>query len=556
MLETLRRSSRSLLIYLIFGILIVVFIISFGPQSVARRSGIRGGGGCGTATPAAAMVNGVEISENSWRYGILAMGAGSATSERARRLQVREKVLDLLIVRELLAQKAEDMGLRISDGEVRDRLTSGELHILGMKQDGKRAYFLKEEGDDAPRFVARGLDAFARNTLGLPSVDKLIDEQKRELLAAKLRELISASVRVSPEEVQARYQLENTKVSIEYVPFSVAAAKNRLELTPGDIDGHLKAHEAALREQYDKEADKWKGRDKEVRVRDLFVRTERPASQPTSQPATPAPDPARAKIDAAVAKVKGGQDLAAVVKATNPDAPRAGDLGWRPLRGLRLGAPVADVVGKLDKGAVSGVIEVPDGYHVVQVLDRREGDLTFDQVKRDLAEEALRDERAKAEVKAEADKAFAAAKEGKPLDKQFPGEDAKGPGPKLQKANDITRAGGYLPGIGSSDEILKALFEELKPGDLGPQVYTVGDDAFIVRLLKRDEPDMQKFQTEKDKLAAQMAKVRGEVTVGEFAATECRRARDHGTISYDPALVAYDSETRVKPSYQPCATLR
>src|SRR5262249_49849623 len=350
MLETLRRSSRSLLIYLIFGILILVFIISFGPQSVARRSGIRGGGGCGSSTPAAATVNGVEVSENSWRYGILAMGAGSATSERARRMQIRERVLDLLIVRELLAQKAEDMGLRISDAEVRDRLTSGELHILGMKQDGKRAYFVKEEGEEQPRFMARALDAFAKNSLGLPSVDALVGEQKRELLAMKLRELVTASARVSPEEVQSRYELENTKASIEYVPFSAAVAKSKLEITPADVDGYLKQHEAELREQYDKEADRWKGRDKEVRVRDLFVKTERPApaSQPASQPAA-APDPARAKAEAAFAKIKGGQDFAAVVKATNPDAPRAGDLGWRPLRGLRRGAPRADAVRNLDR---------------------------------------------------------------------------------------------------------------------------------------------------------------------------------------------------------------
>ena len=31
MLEQMRKSSQSLLIYLMFGILIVVFIISFGP---------------------------------------------------------------------------------------------------------------------------------------------------------------------------------------------------------------------------------------------------------------------------------------------------------------------------------------------------------------------------------------------------------------------------------------------------------------------------------------------------------------------------------------------
>src|SRR5262245_55939453 len=41
MLEQMRRSSQSLLIYVLFGIVIAVFIINFGPQST---------GGCESAT--------------------------------------------------------------------------------------------------------------------------------------------------------------------------------------------------------------------------------------------------------------------------------------------------------------------------------------------------------------------------------------------------------------------------------------------------------------------------------------------------------------------------
>jgi peptidyl-prolyl cis-trans isomerase D len=570
MLETMRRHSRSLVIYLVFGILIVVFIISFGPQSVGSRRGIRGGGsGCGNSTPAAAMVRGQEISENSWRYGILAYGHGGASGERARRMQVRERVLDQLIVRELLAQKAEDMGLRISDAEVRDRLTSGDIVILGTKLDGKRQYFMRDEGDETPRFMAKGLDAFAKN-LGLGSVDRFIDEQRRELLAAKVRDLVTASVRVSPEEVQQRYQLENSKASVEYVQFAVGPAKQAIELSPAEIDAYVKAHEEDLKAQFEKEADRWKGRDKEVRVRDLFVKTERPApatqpAGPETQPAAPpkAPDPARAKAEAALAKIKGGQDFAAVVKAMNPDAARGGDLGWRPVRGLRLGAPVAEAVEKMAKGAVSDVIEVPDGYHIVQLIDKREGDIKFDDVKRDLAEDALLDERAKATAKAGAEKALAAVKAGTPLDKQFPGEEAKDvKGPRLLKATDFGRAGGFIPGIGSSAELVRALFDEIKVGDVLPKAYEVGGDFFVIRLVKRDEPDMEKFQTEKPKLAGQMAREKGEVTLTDFAAGVCRAAKDKGEISFDPELVVYSEmdlqklSSKKRPTYQVCSTLR
>ena len=44
MLEQMRRSSQSLLIYVLFGIVIAVFVINFGPQSdQGCRSGITRG---------------------------------------------------------------------------------------------------------------------------------------------------------------------------------------------------------------------------------------------------------------------------------------------------------------------------------------------------------------------------------------------------------------------------------------------------------------------------------------------------------------------------------
>src|SRR5262245_26860335 len=110
MLETMRKNTRSLLVYLVFGILIAVFIINFGPQAGNRQ-------GCDRGSTTAARVNGKDISDTSWRYGILAMGRGSASNERARRDRVRETILDALIVRELLANTAAEMGFYISDQE-------------------------------------------------------------------------------------------------------------------------------------------------------------------------------------------------------------------------------------------------------------------------------------------------------------------------------------------------------------------------------------------------------------------------------------------------------
>jgi parvulin-like peptidyl-prolyl isomerase len=570
MLETLRRNSRSIFIYLIFGALILAFILTFGPQGVQARRGGRGQAGCGSATPAAAAVNGGEISDTSWRWALLVATQGSPSSQRARRDQIRERVLDQLFVRELFAQRGAELGFAVSDDEVRERLTSGDFYFLGSKVNGKSRYFVQDSPEDPPRFSARALDLFAKQYT-LPSVDKLVDEQKKELLAMKVRELILAGVRVSPEEVEQRYQQENTKADVAFVTFAVGPERQKLEVAAADVDAYLKAHEADLKAQYDKEADRWKGRDKEVRVRDLFVKTERPPAEnkpaegaDKAAPPAPAPDtrpdPARPKADAALARVKKGEDFAAVVRSLDATASRGGDLGWRPLRGLRLGKPVADAVEKLAKGASTDVVEVPEGYHIVQLVDSREGDLTFDQVKHDLAEDGLRDEKAKATTKAAADKALAAAQAGTPLDKQFPGEGEKtGTGPHVQKAAGVGRIGGFVQGLGTAPDLVKAIFDEgqTKVGVVAPKVFEVSGDYVVVLVEKREQPDMTKFEAEKAKLAAEMAETKAQVTLSQLAGDECRRAKDAGRLSFDPSLVEYgDAEKAPKSGYLPCITLR
>ena len=63
MLEQMRRSSQSLLIYLLFGIVIAVFIVNFGPQSP-------GCDGNQTATSSeAATVDGRSVTSQDFRYG-------------------------------------------------------------------------------------------------------------------------------------------------------------------------------------------------------------------------------------------------------------------------------------------------------------------------------------------------------------------------------------------------------------------------------------------------------------------------------------------------------
>jgi len=542
MLETMRKHSRSLFIYLIFGILIMVFIISFGPQSGQQQ-------GCGAATPYVAKVNGREITETTWRYAILYVTGGrGASGENARRQQIKETVLDLLIVRELLVQTAEALGFRVSESEIQERITEGTVYLMGQPVSSKQLFWEQAEGESTPVFRAKRVDDWARNW-GLGNRDRLIEELRKELLAQKVRELQQVSIRVSPEEVQHTYEKEQNKVDFQLVVFETARIRDEIDVTPAEIDAYLKAHEAELKAQYDKTPDRWKGREKEVRIRDIFFKKEENPKGPD----------AKARAAAALAKIKGGTDFAAAAKTLSENdrfKKRGGDVGWLPLRALRFGENVTKAVETMDKGQISDVIEAPDGYHIVQLVDKREGDLSFDMVKRDLAEEAIRDERSKAEAKKQAEDALAKAKAGTPLDKLFPSDmDTKGP--RLQTLNDVERSGDRVQGIGESKEIATALLDEVQPGDLLPKVYEVGGDYYVLRLVARREPDMKKFQEDKLKLTAQMSRERASEFLFWWQGTRCQEASARKQIQFNPTYVTY-AETDEKGqelrrmSYTPC----
>ena len=108
MLEQMRKSSQSLLIYVLFGIVIAVFIINFGPHA---------GEGCeGRKADAshAARVDGREISAQDFRYGYLLAGGSQYSAQMARQRRLKETIMD---------KQAFDRGMNIR------REVLGDAHV-------------------------------------------------------------------------------------------------------------------------------------------------------------------------------------------------------------------------------------------------------------------------------------------------------------------------------------------------------------------------------------------------------------------------------------------
>ena len=381
MLEQLRQSSKSFIIWILFGIIILVFIISFGPQANQQI-------GCGATKGTVLAVNDHEIDQASWRFAVNGLPQLLPQLLRGRDKQGRDYLaMDLLLMRELLAQAGEQAGFRIADSLAENEVKKGEWFFLGYPA-GKSWFFVDGFFNyDRLQRHAQGL--------GLTSVNQFIKQQRRELLAEAMRLLIISGVNVSRDEVLAEYNHQHTTATIQYVRFS-SAAYSIPNPSDAQITGYLKDHQADVKAKYDAEAVNYKDTKPSVKLREIFIDAGDDAAA------------SEAKAKEVLAKLDGGADFAALATEMSDDkatAARGGLVGWRRLDRPGLPDPkLSDALAKIEAGKHSGVIDTKRGHYILAVDAKREGDLSFDQVKmeiaRGMAVQAMAKESAKADAEA------------------------------------------------------------------------------------------------------------------------------------------------------------
>ena len=456
MLEQTRRQA-SIFVYIIFGLLIVIFIYGINP---GNRGG-RDGGGCGTASNTVMSVDGSDANQSAFRV------AYSARTGPSR--QRTYFALEQVIMRELLANAAADRGIRATGELIQDEIMNdkrGYFYLGGLREDVTPQFFDEIDGEKIYN-RKRWIDWVNQRNLQSPS--SYLDEQSRGLQAAMMAELITGSVRVSRDEALSNYLYENNTVTYEVVAFDPGKYRSAMKLTDADTKRYLDEHTADVKARY--EADKRTYTVKpQLALREIFIPKAVPAAKPDDKAAKPddkaakpddkaaKPDDKAAKpddkaktaaadkkpaageparpiglpVDAAKAKLEAVRAEIAAGKLTFPDAEKQlaadasedapannGDRGWQPADGASLGdKAVNDAVKTLKPGEMTPVITTDRGVYLVIATDKREGELSFDQVKLEIAAIMAKDAWPKEAAKRAALDALAKA-EGKPLDQLF-----------------------------------------------------------------------------------------------------------------------------------------
>lgn len=390
MLEFLRRHSRSWLMIVAFGFIIVSFVIWGG-----YRTGEEG---------QIAEVDGQYISRadyDTFYRDLLEMyrrqlGDGFS-DDLIRQLDLEKRALEMMIQRHLVLKAAKGMGLDATPREVREVI----LEIPVIQTDG--------------RFDKKKYDLFLRQSRRTP---EMFEQQVAEdLTFRKVESFVKRRALVTEEEVLADYRLNNTLVQLEYVIYNPKSyeekvvveekavqafydqntekyqepEKRQFAFVVFETDAHLsgiKVSEEQVRQYYQEHLSEYH-KEKEVRARHILFSVKEDAPE---EEVNRVRDEAQKTLDEA----RKGKDFAELARKHSQDptaAQNGGDLGYFTRE--KMVPEFSDAAFSLEAGEIGDPVRTPFGFHIIRVEDvRPEKTSTLEEVRSQI-EAALKDQSAR-----------------------------------------------------------------------------------------------------------------------------------------------------------------
>ncbi|MCS3458945.1 peptidylprolyl isomerase [Aeromonas sp. BIGb0445] len=365
MLDKLREGAQGTVAKVILGLIILSFALA-GVGSYLN----------GPARTAPAIVNGTEISqqalENAYRNERARMESqmGEAFSQLAANpdymKQFRRSVLDRLIDQALVDTKAHELGLRVSDEQIKQAIVAMPEFAKEGKFDNDLYLQLIRRANMTPEMFRDSLrqDMVRQQLVGAllgtefalkseaEQLDKLYNQTRDLRLVRLAADKYLGEVKVSDEEVAQFYKsnsnrfMSDEKVKVDYLLLDAASLSKEIKVTEQEAKDYYDQHQ------------------------DLFQRAERRHVAHILIPLGKDEKAAEQKAAGLLTELKGGADFAALAKANSSDtfsAKQGGELDWFE-KGVMDPAFEQAAFALNKAGDLSNLVKSPFGFHIIKLL--------------------------------------------------------------------------------------------------------------------------------------------------------------------------------------------
>jgi peptidyl-prolyl cis-trans isomerase D len=536
MLLAIRERVMGIVGWVLLGFLAVAFAF-FGLNSYLGDSTRR----------YAASVNDVEIplAAQQRAYQQLRANLQAQLGESYDPAMINEELLKknalLQLIREqLLLQAAQADGFTVSK-----ELLAARISAIDAFRDGdafssqKYESILRNQGINPAQFERR---------------------LSRELVTQQLTNGIAGTAEATPGMVTELYRLQAQQRRFRYVTVPVTAylgkeaiddadiekyyqensnefmsperiRTNYVELIADNLEVDTEVDEAALKALYDEQSEKYIT-EEQRQARHILVSLPPDAD-------TDAVAQARSRAQLILERLEQGEAFAETASAESDDpgsAANGGDLGFF---GKGVMAPeFEEAVFTLDKGARSGIVKTPFGFHIIEVTDIKPEIATpFEDVRDELVREYLAEARSDLFFEYSELLANAAFENPDSLDSA-----ASELNIEVRSSEWLTRDGG--PGIGEYPEIITAAFQQdvLESGNNSEPVEVADNHQVVIRLLDHEPAEALPLESVREDITRKVNDLRARDLVyqeGENLLQELRSGTPFGEIAkkLDTALM-------------------
>src|SRR2546428_223215 len=453
-----------------------------------------------------------------------------------------EKILDGLILKKVAVLEARRLGLGASEGEVKERIANtfrdptGKFLLLDASGKFDMSRYQERVGDIA--MFERGV--------------------AEDIAREKLEAFITASVRISEDDVREDFKRKNTAFDLQYVVVSAIKLAEKIQPSEEELKAYYEKHKTDynilvpqkkiryLFIDQDKSGQKTEITDKElhdeydslkpeykqagVKAQEIVLRVARPELDET----------VKKKADDLVARARGTsgtstEDAFAELAKGNSENPATAKNGGRlnSIVKKKPKKPVDLYQKELDMqpGHITDPIKLKNGFAVPMLVEKRDPRIPdFDEVK-DKVIKAVKDEKAKAQLEEKAKEIIASAK--------TPG-DLKAAAAKLgfeAKAEANYKLATPLGEAGSSTLIDDPLYAA-KAGEVIQKPVFLNENYLVFGVTKRTEADLTEFAKQRDSLMQTAQTERKNQVFEDYLAVQRSRLDQAGKIKVNKDVFA------------------